>query len=311
MQQTGPSVHAVMPAQTPPHPPPMMLHTQYTPPSSTPNASPVTLHQWAQPPPQPVNSTRVTTTTSQTLLQPNPWAAVSPSVQSTAVPPFASPPPAASPVHSTQYPGSTTVYHPSSTPQPPSFWGIAVVPTPPPATQSTTAVPYNAHPPLPTATQTTHQPPKVAYSQYQNMAVSAAPIVAAPVPSPSGYSVYQTNPLAPVNHVPVVSIASQAPGKPYVSTTGVQYYQTTGPINHNSAPPPLLPGTATQGTIGGIIVPTSVSAAPYSHGTVTGPVTVASNPDPNNPIIGNLGPQRGLMYTQPSQMQGYHPYRRM
>ena len=36
---------------------------------------------------------------------------------------------------------------------------------------------------------------------------------------------------------------------------------------------------------------------------------VAAYPQPVD-MTGGLGPQRGAMYTQPSQVQSYHPYRR-
>ena len=330
MPPTGATVHAVMPPQTPTHPPQTVYPNQYTSPAATPNhlaTSPVT-HHWAQPPPPPTSSHVATTTPQPPLTHSHPWgAAVQHSiVPNVAVPTFASPPPqaVASTAQPTQFTGTTTaVYPPPSTPQPPSFWAV---PTPPPTTQTSAVDLYATHhQPHPVASQHSQQQqqPKVAFSQYGGIAVSsiAAPVVASPVPPPTAYPLYQQNSLAPVP--PPVAVAMAAPpqaGKPYVNTTGVEYYSQAAPgaINHSPvAPPhphpPPHPGAAVP-LAGGILVANSVSATPYSQPPV-GPataavVTMASSSD-LNAVSGTLGPQRIAMYTQPSQVQGYHPYRRM
>jgi len=315
MQHTSLPNNPVMSPQTQPHPPPALFHTQYTSPSTTPSASPV-MHNWLQPPPHAASAIRVTTTTPQPLVPHNSWTTKQHSATHNVVPTFASPLPVASPVHSTAqpspYPGITSVYPPPTTPQP-GFWGMVPVPvpTPPPTSQAMSVDPYASHHPhLPVTSTHTHQQSKVAYSQYGGIAVSAASVLAAPVPPPVSYPVYQQSPIAPVH--PIVSMASPSHGKPYINTTGVEYYSHAGTINHN--PAASHPGAAGHSNIGGILVASPVSANHFSQpslGAVPGVATVQSNSDFNATINGSLGPQRGIIYNQPSQMPGYHPYRRM
>ena len=314
LQHTSLPNNPVMSPQTPPHPPPALFHTQYTSPSTTPIASPLT-HNWLQPPPPASNAIRVTTTTPQPLVPPNNWTPMQPSVPSNVVPTFASPLPVPSPVHSTAqptpFPGAATVYPPPSTPQP-GFWGMVPVPvpTPPPSSQAMSVDPYLSHHP---ATSTnTQQPSKVAYnSQYGGIAVSAASVLPAPVQSPVSYPVYQPSHVAQIP--PGVSMASPSPGKPFINASGVDYYNNAGTMNHSPAPP--HPGTTGHNNIGGILVASPIPAAHFSQPPINAAsgvqATVQSTSDLNATINASLGPQRGIIYNQPSQMQGYHPYRRM
>ena len=309
---TGAPINPVMSPQTPSHPPPTIFPTQYTSPSTTPHASSPVAHNWLQPPPG--AASRAPTTTPQPLMPHNNWATVQPSAPTNTVPMFGSPLPVASPVNPTAqpYPGATNVYQPPSTPQP-SFWGMVSVPTPPPSSHASAVDPYGSHPPpLPVASSHTPQQQKVAYSQYGSIAVSTAPIVAAPVPPPVAYPLYQQQSIAPVH--PVVSVANPSSGKAYVSSTGVEYFSPSGAMNHNSTAPLHPPGTTGQGAVGGILVASPAPAAQFSQTSLSaasGVVTIPSASDLNSTISGSLGPQRGVIYNQPSQIQGYHPYRRM
>ena len=309
---TGTNINALMSPQTPSHPPPAVFPTQYTSPSTTPHASSPVAPNWLQPPPGAAG--RAPTTTPQTLMPHNNWATVQQSAPHNTVPTFASPLPVATPVNHTEqpspYPGATNVYPPPSTPQP-SFWGMVPVPTPPPTSHATAVDPYASQPPpLPVAPSHTPHQQKVAYSQYGvNIAVSAAPLVAAPVPHPVAYPVYQQPSIASVH--PGVTPSA---GKSFVSSSGVEYFSPTGAINHNSTAPLHPPGSTGQGAVGGMLVASPATGVQFSQPSLSAPsgvVTVPSASDLNPTISGSLGPQRGVIYNQPSQIQGYHPYRRM
>jgi len=94
----------------------------------------------------------------------------------------------------------------------------------------------------------------------------------------------------------------------------VGYYSTTGTMNHNSTAPPPFTGAPVHGPIGGMPLPSPGQAVQLSQpslGVAPGVVTVPSTPDLNPILSGSLGPQRGVIYNQPSQIQSYHPYRRV
>jgi len=180
--------------------------------------------------------------------------------------------------------------------------GMIPVPTPPPASQAAAVTPYGAPPP-PNASSHAHLQSNVAYSQYGGMTVTAAPLVATPVPPPVAYSMYPQNSIASVH--PLVSSATQSPVKPYPNSSGVEFIEPSGHLSHN----PIGPGH-----IGGVIVASPTPATQISHQPIvaaSGVSTIPTSIDLNNPIAGNLGPQRGVIYNPPSQIQGYHPYRRM
>ena len=303
---TGAHINHIMPPQTPPHPPPAGFPTQYTSPATTPHVpSPVTPN-WLHPPPIPAS--RATTTTPQPFMHPNSWASNQHSSPHNKVPTFPSPLPVASPVNhtaqTTPFPGATAVYPHPSTPQP-SFWGMVPVPTPPPTSQTAAVASYASPPPPPPPIASSHAQlqPNVAFSQYGGMTVSAAPLVATPVPPPVAYSVYQQNSIAGVH--PVVSSATQSPVKPFPNSSGIEFIDPSGSLNHNCVG---------QGSLGGMIVAGPTSAAQLSQqplGAASGVATIPSPADLHPPLAGSLGPQRGLIYNPPSQIQGYHPYRRM
>lgn len=306
---TGAPINSVMSPHTPSHPPPTIFSTQYTSPCTTPHASSPVAHSWLQPPPG--AASRAPTTTPQPLMPHNNWATVQPSAPTSTVPMFASPLPVASPVNPTAQPyqGATNVYTPVSTPQP-SFWGMVPVPTPPPTSHATAIDPYASHPPpIPVASSHTPQQQKVAYSQYGSIAVSTAPMA---VQHPVYHPIYQQPSIAQVH--PVVSMTTPSSGKTYVSSTGVEYFSPSGSMNHNSTSPFHPPGTTGHGAVGGILVASPAPASQFSQTSLSaasGVVTVPSASDLNSNINGSLGPQRGVIYNQPSQIPGYHPYRRM
>ena len=300
---TGAHISHIIPPQTPPHPPPTGFPTHYTSPATTPHVqSPVTPN-WLHPPPIPASRAA---TTPQPFMAPNNWVSTQLSSQPNKVPTFPSHIPVASPINppaqTSPFPGAASVYPPPSTPQP-NFWGMVPVPTPPPASQATAVVPFGAPPPPPIATSHAQLQSNVAFSQYGGMTVSAAPLVATPVPPPVAYSIYPQNSITAVH--PVVSSATQSPVKPYPNSSGVEFIEPSGPMSHN----PINPGA-----IGGMLVASPTSATQISHQPVvaaSGVATIPTSTDLNNPIAGNLGPQRGVIYNPPSQIQGYHPYRRM
>ena len=304
---TGAHVNHIMPPQTPPHPPPTGFPTHYTSPATTPHVQSPVNPNWLHPPPIPASRAN---TTPQAFNPPNNWASNQYSSQHNKVPTFPSPHPVAPPVNptaqSTSFPVAATVYPPPSTPQP-SFWlagqqGMIPVPTPPPASQAAAVTPYGAPPP-PNASSHAHLQSNVAYSQYGGMTVTAAPLVATPVPPPVAYSMYPQNSIAGVH--PLVSSATQSPVKPYPNSSGVEFIEPSGHLSHN----PIGPGP-----IGGMIVASPTPVTQISHQPIvaaSGVSTIPTSIDLNNPIAGNLGPQRGVIYNPPSQIQGYHPYRRM
>ena len=295
-------IHGIVPSHSHQHPPPMAYPTLQANHSGA--GAPIS-NTWTQPPPS-------TVVTPQVSLSQQPWPTVQPPNQQ---PVYGSPPPIASSVaqqQSTQYLGTTAVYPPPSTPQPASFWPMPPVPTPPPPPHSTSQAstpvvdPYqtfNQHP-LPAVSPhqiQSQQHPKAAFSQYGNIVVSAAaPVPAASIPHPTAYPLYQQN----TAH-PVVAVAPHpTPGKAFASTPGMEYYYPSGTT--------LSSSTVPSGTTALTVPISSMSYSQQAVGGVPGGSIMAA---PSMADIGavnaTLGPQRASMYTQPSQVQGYHPYRRV
>ena len=321
MTSIPPSGATIIPVspQTPPHPPPPMFSGSFTSPSTTPNGPSPAAQNWLQNSQFPLHQAqRVPSSTPQAPAMHNNWPAAQPSAPpSSTVPTFPSSIPVhQSPVHSlsqpTQFPGATAMFPPPSTPQP-SFWSGLPAPTPPPSSQTSSLDQYGSHPShLPVATQ---QPNGAYNSQMGRIVVNPVPLVqnsAAPVPPHVVYSAYQGNAMPPIQSV--VSGAPPSTIKPYANSAGVGYYSTTGTMNHNSTAPPPFTGAPVHGPIGGMPLPSPGQAVQLSQpslGVAPGVVTVPSTPDLNPILSGSLGPQRGVIYNQPSQIQSYHPYRRV
>lgn len=247
-------------------------------------------------------------------------------------PPQAPPPPQPHPP--TAYPAQ---YGTPPTSHPPPQWGPPPPPhhhhhqqppggagqPPPPQWGAYAAPPPPAPGPPPAAPAVTPQPPPAQYPVYHPPTTPQPgapnfwgnPPGPAPTPPISQQPPIQADPYPPKMTAYGQYAAAPQPHTTYAAAYTPQYQslpaapavvphpqqQKAGPPPHQGPPPQTVyPAAATAGDYYQNPAMAAVSSAPAGYQAVTVDITPA----------GGLGPQRGAMYTQPSQVQSYHPYRR-